>query len=294
VEERLRKSLFCFGLGYSAMVLAARLIARGWRVAGTARDGERIDELRALGIEAYAFSTAGGAAALAPRLDGATHVLSSIPPGEQGEPVLDALAVPLCEAASLEWVGYLSTTGVYGTRDGGWVDESSELKPSSERSRRRVEAERAWLRLQRDAGLPVHVFRLAGIYGPGRNVIKAVRAGTAKRIDLPGQVFSRIHVEDIASVLEASIARPNPGAIYNVCDDEPAEPARVIAYACGLLGQPVPPLVPFAQADLSAMARSFYLDNKRVSNRRLHEELGVSLAYPNYKAGLDALYAAGE
>ena len=290
----MRKSLFCFGLGYSAMVLAARLIARGWRVAGTARDGERIDELRALGIEAYAFSTAGGAAALAPRLDGATHVLSSIPPGEQGEPVLDALAVPLCEAASLEWVGYLSTTGVYGTRDGGWVDESSELKPSSERSRRRVEAERAWLRLQRDAGLPVHVFRLAGIYGPGRNVIKAVRAGTAKRIDLPGQVFSRIHVEDIASVLEASIARPNPGAIYNVCDDEPAEPARVIAYACGLLGQPVPPLVPFAQADLSAMARSFYLDNKRVSNRRLHEELGVSLAYPNYKAGLDALYAAGE
>jgi len=290
----LRKSLFCFGLGYSAMVLAARLIARGWRVAGTARDGERIDELKALGIEAYAFSTAGGAAAIAPRLDGVTHVLSSIPPGEQGEPVLDALAVPLCEAASLEWVGYLSTTGVYGTRDGGWVDESSELKPSSERSRRRVEAEQAWLRLQRDAGLPVHVFRLAGIYGPGRNVIKAVRAGTAKRIDLPDQVFSRIHVEDIASVLEASIERPNPGAIYNVCDDEPAEPARVVAYACGLLGRPAPPLVPFAQADLSAMARSFYLDNKRVSNRRLHEELGVSLAYPNYKAGLDALYAAGE
>jgi nucleoside-diphosphate-sugar epimerase len=294
VEERLRKSLFCFGLGYSAMVLAARLIARGWRVAGTARDGERIGELKALGFEAYAFAAAGGAAAIAPRLDGATHVLSSIPPGEQGEPVLDALAVPLCEAASLEWVGYLSTTGVYGTRDGAWVDESSELKPSSERSRRRVEAEQAWLRLHRDAGLPVHVFRLAGIYGPGRNVIKAVRAGTAKRIDLPGQVFSRIHVEDIASVLEASIARPNPGAIYNVCDDEPAEPARVIAYACGLLGQQPPPLVPFAQADLSAMARSFYLDNKRVSNRRLHEELGVSLAYPNYKAGLDALYAAGE
>ena len=290
----MRKSLFCFGLGYSAMVLAARLIARGWRVAGTARDGERIDELKALGIEAYAFSTAGGAAAIAPRLGGATHVLSSIPPGEQGEPVLDALAVPLCEAASLEWVGYLSTTGVYGTRDGGWVDESSELKPSSERSRRRVEAEQAWLRLQRDAGLPVHVFRLAGIYGPGRNVIKAVRAGTAKRIDMPGQVFSRIHVEDIASVLEASIARPNPGAIYNVCDDEAAAPARVVAYACGLLGRPAPPLVPFAQADLSAMARSFYLDNKRVSNRRLHEELGVSLAYPNYKAGLDALYAAGE
>jgi nucleoside-diphosphate-sugar epimerase len=294
VEERLRKSLFCFGLGYSAMVLAARLTARGWRVAGTARDGERIDELRALGIKAYAFSTAGGAAAIAPRLDGATHVLSSIPPGEQGEPVLDALAAPLCEAAGLEWVGYLSTTGVYGTRDGGWVDESSVLKPSSERSRRRVEAEQAWLRLRRDAGLPVHVFRLAGIYGPGRNVIKAVRAGTAKRIDMPGQVFSRIHVEDIASVLEASIARPNPGAIYNVCDDEAAAPARVVAYACGLLGRPAPPLVPFAQADLSAMARSFYLDNKRVSNRRLHEELGVSLAYPNYKAGLDALYAAGE
>jgi nucleoside-diphosphate-sugar epimerase len=294
VEERLRKSLFCFGLGYSATALSVRLIARGWQVAGSARDDERIDELKAIGIEAYAFSTAGGAARIAPRLAEATHVLSSIPPGEQGEPVLDVLAEPLCEAAGLEWVGYLSTTGVYGTRDGAWVDESSELKPSSERSRRRVEAERAWLRLYRDAGLPVHVFRLAGIYGPGRNVIKAVRAGTAKRIDLPGQVFSRIHVEDIASVLEASIAQPNPGAIYNVCDDEPTEPARVVAYACGLLGRPPPPLVPFAQADLSAMARSFYLDNKRVSNRRLHEELGVSLAYPNYKVGLDALYAAGE
>ena len=290
----MRKSLFCFGLGYSAQALARRLVVQDWRVAGTARDGARLDALEAQGFEAVAFSRAGGADGIALRLAEATHVLASIPPDEQGEPVLDLLADPLCRAEGLEWVGYLSTTGVYGTRDGAWVDEDAELRPSSERSRRRVLAERPWLTLHERAGLPVHVFRLAGIYGPGRNVIKSVRAETAKRIDLPGQVFSRIHVEDIASVLEASIARPNPGAIYNVCDDNPEEPARVVAYACELLDRTPPPSVPFEEAELSEMAKSFYLDNKRVSNRRLHEELGVTLAYPDYKAGLDALLKAGE
>jgi nucleoside-diphosphate-sugar epimerase len=290
----LRKSLFCFGLGYSAQALVRRLAARGWRVTGTAREDERIAALRDQGFEVQPFSRAGGAAWAAEMLAKTTHVLSSIPPDEEGEPVLDLLAGPLCRSEHLDWVGYLSTTGVYGTRDGGWVDEDDELRPSSERSRRRVSAERAWLTLHERAGLPVHVFRLAGIYGPGRNVIKSVRAGTAKRIDLPGQVFSRIHVEDIATVLEASIARANPGAIYNVCDDEPAEPARVVDYACELLGCEPPPLVPVEQAALSDMAKSFYLDNKRVSNRRLHEELGINLTYPGYKAGLEALLAAGE
>jgi nucleoside-diphosphate-sugar epimerase len=290
----LRKSLFCFGLGYSAQALARRLTAQGWRVTGTAREDARIEVLRDQGFEVLPFSRARGAAEVAEMLGQATHVLSSIPPDEAGEPVLDLLAEPLCRSEDLDWVGYLSTTGVYGTRDGGWVDEDDELKPSSERSRRRVAAERAWLTLHERAGLPVHIFRLAGIYGPGRNVVKSVRAGTAKRIDLPGQVFSRIHVEDIVTVLEASIARPNPGAIYNVCDDQPAEPARVVAYACELLGCEPPSLVPFEEAELSEMAKSFYLDNKRVSNQRLHEELGVTLAYPNYKTGLDALVAAGE
>ncbi len=186
-------------------------------------------------------------------------------------------------------MGYLSTTGVYGDRDGGWVDEEAPLEPTGARGRKRVAAEAAWLALRRDHGVPVHLFRLAGIYGPGRNALATVQAGRAKRIDKPGQVFSRIHVDDIATVLEASMARPNPGRAYNVCDDEPAPPAEVIAHACDLLGVAPPPLVPFEQAELSAMARSFYRDNKRVSNRRIKQELGVKLAYPGYKAGLAAL-----
>jgi nucleoside-diphosphate-sugar epimerase len=194
---------------------------------------------------------------------------------------------------SLAWVGYLSTTGVYGDRDGGWVDETSELRPSGARGRRRVAAETAWLDLWRDRGVPVHIFRLAGIYGPGRSPFDALRAGTAKRIVKPGQVFSRIHVDDLASVLLSSIARPRPGAVYNVCDDEPASPADVVAHAAQLLGAPPPPLVSFDEAALSPMARSFYADNKRVSNALIKTELGVRLRYPDYRAGLAAILAAG-
>ena len=193
---------------------------------------------------------------------------------------------------SLVWLGYLSTTGVYGDRSGGWVDEESELHPSGERGRRRVAAEAGWLDLWRRSGAPVHVFRLAAIYGPGRSPIEALRVGTAKRIAKPGQVFSRIHVEDLASVLAASIARPQPGAVYNVCDDEAAPPEAVVAYAAGLLGIAPPPLVPFEEAGLSAMARSFYDDNKRVSNARIKSELGVTLRYPTYREGLAAILRA--
>jgi nucleoside-diphosphate-sugar epimerase len=191
------------------------------------------------------------------------------------------------------WVGYLSTTGVYGTRGGGWVDETSELHPTSARAARRAAAEAAWLDRWRTRGVPVHLFRLAGIYGPGRSAFDALRAGTAKRVDSPGQVFSRIHVEDIAQVLLASIARPRPGAVYNVCDDEPSAPADVIARAARLIGVAPPPLVPLDAAGLPPMARSFYADNKRVSNRLIKEELGVALAYPNYRVGLRAILAKG-
>jgi nucleoside-diphosphate-sugar epimerase len=186
-------------------------------------------------------------------------------------------------------VGYLSTTGVYGDRAGGWVDESGELRPTGDRGRRRVAAETAWLDLWRRRGVPVHVFRLAGIYGPRRSAFDSLRQARAQRIDKPGQVFSRIHVDDIAAVLSVSMAKPNPGAIYNVCDDDPAAPAEVIAYAAGLLGIELPPLVPFAQAELSDMAQSFYADNKRVRNDRIKRELGVELAYPDYRQGLAAI-----
>ncbi|MEL6265400.1 MAG: NAD-dependent epimerase/dehydratase family protein, partial [Pseudomonadota bacterium] len=184
----------------------------------------------------------------------------------------------------------LSTVGVYGDRQGGWVDEDSPCRPSTARGRARLAAEEAWQALAIRAGFPLHIFRLAGIYGPGRGPFSKVRAGTARRIIKPGQVFSRIHVEDIATVLAASIARPAPGTVYNVCDDEAAPPEDVLEHAAGLLGLPPPPAVAWEEAEMSPMARSFYAESKRCSNARL-AGLGVTLAYPTYREGLAALLA---
>ena len=277
--------LFCFGLGYTARALARRLRANGWRVSGTTRDTDKLGALAAEGVTAVRFARD---APIDPGLlADASHILSAVPPNEDGDVVLDVHGADLA-ALQPAWVGYLSTTGVYGDRAGGWVDETAALKPVGVRGHRRVAAEAGW----RALGLPLHVFRLAGIYGPGRSALDIVRAGRAQRIDKPGQVFSRIHVDDLAAVLAASMAQPNPGAIYNVCDDDPAPPETVIAHACHLLGQPVPPLVPFETATLSAMARSFYEENKRVRNNRIKTELGVRLRYPDYRAGLAALASA--
>jgi nucleoside-diphosphate-sugar epimerase len=282
--------LFCFGLGYSARALAWRLLARGWCVAGTSRQSDA--ELEDAGIAVFPFDRGRPLGDVAAALAGTTHLLSSVPPDGEGDAVIDHHGPDIGRLGGLTWVGYLSTTGVYGDRQGGLVDEDSELAPTSRRAERRVAAEQAWLALQRDQGLPVHLFRLAGIYGPhGRNVLDQVRAGTAKRIVKPGHAFSRIHVEDIAGVLEASMARPRPGRVYNVCDNEAAPTAEVVAYACELLGVAPPPAVPFAEAELSPMAASFWRDNKRVANRRMIEELGVALRYPDYRAGLQAILA---
>ncbi len=189
---------------------------------------------------------------------------------------------------TFEWVGYLSTTGVYGDHEGEWVDETAPLTPATKRGRARVAAEAGWQAL----GLPLHIFRLAGIYGPGRGPFAKVRNGTARRIIKDGQVFSRIHVDDIAQVLLASIRQPNPGAVYNVCDDDPAPPQDVIAHAATLLGLPLPPAIKFEDADLTPMARSFYAESKKVQNDRIKSELGVRLLYPSYRDGLPALMAA--
>ncbi|MTJ81187.1 MAG: SDR family oxidoreductase [Telmatospirillum sp.] len=280
--------LFCFGLGYSARVLVRRLQPRGWSVAGTSRDPAHLADLTAQGIDCFLFDRQHPLPAGA--LTGATHILSSVPPDEEGDPVLDMARTALAAAGpGVSWTGYLSTTGVYGDYGGDWVDEESALRPKSQRAWRRVTAEAGWLDLWRRNGVPVHLFRLAGIYGPGRSAIDDVRAGRARRIVKPGQVFSRIHVEDIATVLEASMNAPSPGAIYNVCDDEAAPPQDVIAHACGLLGVPVPPETPFDAASLSPMAQSFWADNRRVRNDRLHRQLGVTLSYPTYREGLAAL-----
>ncbi len=280
--------LFCFGLGYSARALADALQGEGWRIAGS---GRQAAEGQAGGREMYVFDGAAPMQNAGAALAGTTHLLSSVPPGADGDPVLDWHADDIAAIPGLRWIGYLSTTGVYGDRQGGWVEEESPRKPSGSRGERRVAAEDGWFTLGRRCGVPVQSFRLAGIYGPGRSALETVRGGSARRIVKPGQVFSRIHVDDIATVLRASIARPAAGAAYNLCDDEAAPPEEVIAYACDLLGVEAPAPVAFADAELSPMARSFYRDNKRVSNRRIKEELGVTLRWPNYREGLRGLLA---
>ena len=272
-------TLLSLGHGYSASALAARLLPLGWQVIGTIRDPSRADALRSLGVEPLLWP-----ADLAPALSRATHILASAAPDALGDPFLQVAGDAL-RAAHPAWVGYLSTTAVYGDHQGGWVDETTPVSPGSPRAHQRVLAEGQWLA----TGLPVHIFRLAGIYGPGRGPFEKVRDGTARRIIKPGQVFSRIHVADIAETLIASIARPNPGAIYNLCDDDPAPPEDVLSYAAHLLGLPDPPAVPYDQAEMTPMARSFYAESKRVRNDRIKTELGVRLTFPDYRAGLAAM-----
>lgn len=281
------KVLLSFGHGYSAQALARLLLPQGWRIIGTTRDPAKAAQLAETGIEPVLWGDD-----LSGAFSDATHLLGSAGPSEAGDPVLTRYRAEIAALApGLDWAGYLSTTGVYGDHQGGWVDEETPLTPATKRGRLRVAAETDWRSIP---GLPLHVFRLAGIYGPGRGPFEKVRQGTARRIVKPGQVFSRIHVEDIAQVLAASIARPRPGAVYNLCDDDPAPPEDVIAHAAHLLALPVPEAVPYDKADLSPMARSFYAESKRVSNRLLKEELGVTLRHPDYRSGLAALLAEGD
>jgi nucleoside-diphosphate-sugar epimerase len=278
--------LFCFGLGYSAEALAKRLAAKGWSIAGTARDPANVERFRTQGYDVTRFAGEPDNPDIAPLLAGTTHLLLSIPPGPDGDAVLRHYRELIVGLPTLDWIGYLSTVGVYGDQSGALVDETATPLPNNERTKARVVAESGWLALGEEIGRPVQVFRLAGIYGPGRSALDKIAAGTARRIIKPGQIFNRIHVEDIASVLEASIARPHAGAVYNVADDEPAPPEDVITYAAALLGVEPPPEVPFEEAELTPMARSFYSNLRRVCNARIKSELGVRLAYPSYREGL--------
>jgi len=276
--------VFIFGLGYSGKAVARLLAKHGMAVTGTVRHP---DEAAGLGWPVVRFER--GHRLPAQALAGVTHILSTVPPDDKGDPVIDEAGAAIAAQPGLVWAGYLSTTGVYGDRQGGWVDEDSERRPGLERAKRRAKAEDQWLELWQGRGVPVHLFRLAGIYGPGRSAFDALKAGKAHRVIKEGQVFSRIHVEDIAGALWASMNRPRPGAIYNLCDDDPGPPEAVIAEAARLLGIEPPPAIPFDEAGLSDMAKSFYADNKRVSNRRLKEELGYRLRYPDYRQGLAAI-----
>ncbi len=280
------QQLFCFGFGYTAKALGRRLAEDRWRITGTTRLSDKADAIRAENAEPVLWDSAFDPA----WLDDAAAILISTPPGEDGCPAFKAASGAIAERRQhIKWVGYLSTNGVYGDHDGAWVDETSELRATSARGRRRIAAENAWRRLAADHNLPLIVFRLPGIYGPGRSAFDAIRARTAKRIYKEGQVFSRMHVDDIASALAASLNLPRRHDVYNLADDEPAPPQNVITYACGLSGAPPPPLIPISDADLSPMAKSFYADNKRVSNIRMKQALNIQLAYPTYREGLEAI-----
>ena len=279
------KTLLSLGHGYSAQSLAELLLPQGWRITATTRSVEKQSALLETGVEAVVWPGTD----LSNALDACSHVLVSAGPGPDGDPVLKALLDQIERAAPrLQWLGYLSTTGVYGDHQGGWVDEETPLAPSTKRGHARVAAEAAW---QAIPHLPLHIFRLAGIYGPGRGPFAKVRAGTAKRIIKKGQVFSRIHVEDIATALELSMQQPNPGAIYNLCDDDPAPPQDVIGHAAELLGLPLPSAFDYETAEMTPMARSFYAESKKVSNARAKAELGWQPRYPDYRTGLADLLA---
>ena len=277
--------LFVFGLGYSALAIAGRVMREGWTVAGTTRSRERALQLRRLGIRPVLFD---GTAPLGPgAFAGTTHLLASIP-ADPDDPALRHHAGDISAMTGLEWIGYLSTTSVYGVTDGSMVDEDYPCAPSSPRGQRRLNAEHAWRALP----LPGHIFRLSGIYGPGRSVFGTIRTGKAQRVIKPGQAFNRIHVDDIAATVRASMTKPSPGRVYNLADDLPAPSADLVTYACELLGVEPPPEIPFDEAVLSPMAREFWADNKRIDNSRIKRELGVELAYPTWRKGLDAIFAA--
>ena len=283
------RKLFCFGLGYSASRVAQLLAGKGWKIAGTARTREGADAIAALGYEAFVFDGATPAAGVAKALADTTHILVSAPPDADGDPVLRQHRGDIERADALSWIGYLSTVGVYGDRGGAWIDETAETDATSTRGRRRIAAEQEWLAFADARDVRVQIFRLAGIYGPGRSAIDRLREGTAHRIVKPGQVFNRIHVDDIATAVCAGIAGRGTTNAYNVADDEPTPPQDVIVFAAALLHMPPPPEVPFTDAQLSPMAASFYADNKRVSNVRLRQELGVALKFPTYREGLRAI-----
>ena len=287
-------NLFIFGLGFSGRTIAERRLARGDTVTGTVRSQDKARTLSAAGVTARVFGHDGRDDVIDSDIAACEALLISVPPGTGGDPVLAAYARQIASAPNLRWIGYLSTIGVYGDHGGAWVDERTPATPTNARSRERAAAEHAWLAFGAANSIAVQIFRLAGIYGPGQSQLVQLARGTARRIIKPGQVFNRIHVEDIARAVDASLDRPRSGAIYNVTDNEPAPPQDVVTFAASLCGVAPPREISLEDAGLTEMGRSFYAESKRVRNDLLRNELGVTLAYPTYREGLRALRAAGE
>jgi len=287
------KKLFCYGYGYVAQHLVRELQSRddGWDFTVTTTRLDKLKNIREKGLRAFLFSDTQHFNDPIFAMEDVTHILISVPPKKDGDIVFKAHARDILKNSSVEWIGYLSSTGVYGNRDGEWVDETSEIRPTSERGSKRAKAENQWLKLRRVAGIPINIFRLSGIYGVGRSAIDSVRAGVSKRVHKEGHAFNRTHVDDVVQVLTATIDQHTTGDIYNLADDNPVGSHELIEHACKLLGKTPPPLLEYDDdLDMSPMARSFYKDNKRVSNKKIKEKLGITLKHPNYKQGLDAIF----
>jgi nucleoside-diphosphate-sugar epimerase len=293
-EGGLDVKLLAFGLGYSARSFIDRFGSGFASMAGTVRSAEKAEAHLRDGIETFVLAPDHADPAIADRVMEADVLLISIPPGPSVDPVLSRYGRMILRSSRRQIIVYLSTIGVYGDRRGGWVDESTAPAPTTLRSRTRLQAERSWSAIGTEPGKKTHILRLAGIYGPSRNALVNLRRGTARRIVKKNQVFNRVHVEDVGRAIAAAVAHPGRGRAWNVADDAPAPPQDVVTYAAMLMGIPPPPEQELADADLTPLARSFYAENKRASNRLLKEALGVELAYPTYRVGLDALWQAGE
>jgi nucleoside-diphosphate-sugar epimerase len=281
---------FFFGLGFSSQVAAKVLLAGSHEasVSGTVRSPEKASTLKSEGIDAHVFDGTAPGPTLVPNLRRSSHVIFSIAPGDAGDPALQHHRADLDAAPGLEWLCYYSTVGVYGDFGGAWIDETAPLVPRNDRSDRRVHAEQAWRDYARERGVPLAIFRLAGIYGPGRSTFDKLRDGTSRRIVKPGQVFNRIHVDDIGRVT-ALAAEARLDGTFNLGDDEPTPPQLVIEHAAAMLGMSPPPAHDFATAEMTPMQRSFYADNKRVSNAAIKHALGIELLYPTYREGLASI-----
>lgn len=287
-------NFFGFGLGYCAQDFIARYGDRFDQIAGTVHSAESAERFADPRIKAFVFDHENADPGIAKTLAESDVILVSIPPGASVDPILVKFGRHLAKLGQKLTIIYLSTIGVYGNRNGEWVDETRVPKPKHERSLARLRAEKAWLALAKDGRKTIHILRLAGIYGPGRNALVNLKDGTARRIVKKDQVFNRIHVTDISATIAAALAYEGNGEIWNVADDEPAAPQDVIAYAASLMGLAPPPELDIDTASLSPIARSFYDENKRAANRKLKEKLGVALAFPTYREGLTALWKSGE
>ncbi len=284
--------LFCFGAGYSAKATLQRLAPELELAWGTTRSADQSAAIEENGAKALTWSGEGRDELIRESLLRATHVLVSIAPGEDGDRVLNAWRSDIADIRPAA-ICYLSTVGVYGDHGGAWVDEETVCRPVSKRSKLRLAAEAAWTAFGQETSIPVSIIRLAGIYGPGRGPFQKLKTGTSRRIIKPGQVFNRIHADDIAQIAAAAL-RQRANGVFNGADDEPAPPQDVITFAAGLLGIEPPPEVAFGDAEMTPMARTFYGENKRVRNDRIKRALGVALKFPTYREGLEATRSAGE